>query len=196
MRLLVAAISFAVTLGAILAVDKLGSPKNPADEMAAILASAQKTQEIQLSPTSTPKTVKKMSAGAATAAPASPVSTISPTPIPSSIAGADETTNTPITSMLVSATPVPTTATPAPTATPLATPSPTPTPTANQSGLININTAGLTELYKITGIGPVLAQKIIDYRNANGPFQKIEDIINVSGIGPKTFERMKDEITI
>ncbi|MGD0976747.1 MAG: hypothetical protein ABR875_00400 [Minisyncoccia bacterium] len=127
MRLLVAAISFAVTLGAILAVDKLGSPKNPADEMAAILASAQKTQEIQLSPTATPKTVRKNTAGAATAAPASPVSTISPTPIPSSIAGADETTTTPITSMLVSAAPVPTTATPAPTAIPLATFSPTPT---------------------------------------------------------------------
>jgi len=68
--------------------------------------------------------------------------------------------------------------------------------TISKSDLININTAGLTELEKITGIGPVYAQNIIDYRKANGPFQKIEDVINVKGIGDKTFQKMKDEITV
>jgi competence protein ComEA len=78
------------------------------------------------------------------------------------------------------------------------TPSPVtiPTPSANQSGLININTANATELDKITGVGPAYAKNIIDYRTLNGPFQKIEDIINVKGIGPKTFENMKNEITV
>jgi len=51
-------------------------------------------------------------------------------------------------------------------------------------------------LEKITGVGPVIAQRIIDYRQANGPFQIIEDIKKVNGIGDKTFEKMKAEITI
>lgn len=61
---------------------------------------------------------------------------------------------------------------------------------------ININTAGLEELKSLPGIGDVLAERIIEYRNANGPFKKIEDIMNVEKIGPKTFENIKDKITI
>jgi len=61
---------------------------------------------------------------------------------------------------------------------------------------ININTAAYEELQKLAGVGPVIARRIIDYREANGPFQKIEDIKMVSGIGNATFEKMKDEITI
>ncbi|MBI2057729.1 MAG: helix-hairpin-helix domain-containing protein [Candidatus Yanofskybacteria bacterium] len=80
------------------------------------------------------------------------------------------------------------TSTPAPTAIPTVTP--------EQSAKININTASSQELEKITGVGPVIAQRIIDYRNKNGPFQKIEDIKNVNGIGDLKFEKMKDEITI
>ncbi len=78
------------------------------------------------------------------------------------------------------------------------TPPPTPPPPLSQSagGKININTASLEELNSITGIGPTLAQRIIDYRVQNGPFPAIENIQNVSGIGPVTFEAMKNEITV
>lgn len=62
--------------------------------------------------------------------------------------------------------------------------------------LININTASSFELESLPGIGPTTAQRIIEYREANGPFLAIEDIINVSGIGPGTYERIKDLITV
>lgn len=61
---------------------------------------------------------------------------------------------------------------------------------------ININTASADELDLLPSIGPVYAQRIIDYRNKNGPFKSIEEIQNVSGIGPKTFEKLKDLITV
>lgn len=61
--------------------------------------------------------------------------------------------------------------------------------------LININTASLEELDSLPGIGPTIAQRIIDYREENGPFQTIEDLMNVSGIGPSTFDQIKDLIT-
>lgn len=64
------------------------------------------------------------------------------------------------------------------------------------SELIDINTASSVELESLPGIGPTTAQKIIDYREQNGPFLSIEDIINVSGIGPGTYERIKLLITI
>ncbi len=73
----------------------------------------------------------------------------------------------------------------------------TPGPTAaNSVDLVNINTATLEELDALPGIGPTTAQKIIDYRTTNGPFDQIEDIMNVSGIGPATFENIKDLITV
>jgi competence protein ComEA len=62
--------------------------------------------------------------------------------------------------------------------------------------LININTASIAELDTLPGIGPTTAQKIIDYREQNGPFVNAEDIINVSGIGPASYERIKDLITV
>lgn len=67
-------------------------------------------------------------------------------------------------------------------------------PTA--SGKININTASLGELDTLTGIGPKTGQAIIDYREANGPFRRAEDLMNVKGIGPKKFDAIKDDITI
>jgi competence protein ComEA len=57
--------------------------------------------------------------------------------------------------------------------------------------LININTANKSELESLPGIGPVLAQRIIDYREANGPFASIEDILDVFGIGQSTFDMIK-----
>lgn len=67
---------------------------------------------------------------------------------------------------------------------------------AGGNGKVNINTGDLTQLQTLNGIGPSLAQRIIDYRTNNGPFRQIEDIKNVSGIGAKRFEQLKDYITV
>ncbi|PIZ28263.1 hypothetical protein COY43_01380, partial [Candidatus Berkelbacteria bacterium CG_4_10_14_0_8_um_filter_35_9_33_8] len=64
------------------------------------------------------------------------------------------------------------------------------------TGLININSASLSQLDSLSGIGPTYAQRIIDYRNQNGGFKSIEEIKNVKGIGDKTFEKFKGNITI
>ncbi|MDY6854866.1 MAG: helix-hairpin-helix domain-containing protein [Thermodesulfobacteriota bacterium] len=61
---------------------------------------------------------------------------------------------------------------------------------------VNINTASLDELQKIKGIGPELAQRIIDYKKEHGAFEKPHDITKVEGIGPKTFEAIKNIITV
>ena len=63
-------------------------------------------------------------------------------------------------------------------------------------GLVNINTADLDALDALPGIGPSIAQKILDYRDANGPFSSIEALMNVSGIGEAKFNQVKDVITI
>jgi len=73
---------------------------------------------------------------------------------------------------------------------------PGPTVVAATTELININTASLAELDTLPGIGPTTAQKIIDYREQNGPFISTEDIIDVSGIGSVSYERFKDLITV
>ena len=61
---------------------------------------------------------------------------------------------------------------------------------------ININLGNSEELQQIPGVGPVTASKIIEYRETNGPFLTKEDIKNVSGIGDKTYESMKDYICV
>ncbi|AUS97544.1 hypothetical protein CDQ84_10235 [Clostridium thermosuccinogenes] len=63
-------------------------------------------------------------------------------------------------------------------------------------GKININTATLEELDTLPGIGAATAQKIIDYRQKNGKFKKISDIMQVSGIGASKFDKIKDIITV
>lgn len=70
------------------------------------------------------------------------------------------------------------------------------TQSGGQTALININTADAQTLDLLPGIGPSYAQRIIDYRTANGAFGTVEEIMNVSGIGEKTFAKMKDLITV
>lgn len=64
------------------------------------------------------------------------------------------------------------------------------------AGLININTASATELETLSGIGEVLAATIVEYRDQNGPFASVDDLEDVSGIGPATLEEIRDQVTV
>ena len=75
-------------------------------------------------------------------------------------------------------------------------PETTTTTVATAPQRVNINTAGLTELQTLPGIGPVLAQRILDYRQENGPFSALSELTNVSGIGEKTLEGILDHATV
>ncbi|MGD9369687.1 MAG: helix-hairpin-helix domain-containing protein [Desulfobacteraceae bacterium] len=61
---------------------------------------------------------------------------------------------------------------------------------------VNINTATLEELMSLDGVGEKVAQKVLAFRKANGPFQKPEDLMMVKGIGQKMFEKNKDRIVV
>ena len=62
--------------------------------------------------------------------------------------------------------------------------------------LVNINSAGQSELEKLPGIGPSLAKKILDFRQKNGQFKTTNDLMAVPGIGEKKFEQLKNLITV
>lgn len=62
--------------------------------------------------------------------------------------------------------------------------------------MINLNTASKEELMLLDGIGEKLAERILTYREENGPFAKIEDIQNVKGIGEKTYAKIAGELTV
>ena len=66
----------------------------------------------------------------------------------------------------------------------------------NQTFPININTATAQQLESLPGIGPTYAQRIVDYRNANGPFTSPSQLLNISGIGEKRLAAIWDYITI
>jgi len=61
---------------------------------------------------------------------------------------------------------------------------------------IDINSATAKDFEKLPGIGPSIAQRIVDYRTKVGKFKTIDDMTNVSGIGPKTLERLRTQLTI
>ncbi len=64
-------------------------------------------------------------------------------------------------------------------------------------GLVNINTAPAEEMVEnLNGVGKVIAERIIDYREKSGDFASIEELMNVRGIGEKVFEKIKDDITV
>lgn len=69
-------------------------------------------------------------------------------------------------------------------------------PVGEESNIVNINSASKESLMTLHGIGESKAQGIVDYREENGDFKSIEEITNVSGIGEKTFEKIKDKISV
>ena len=64
------------------------------------------------------------------------------------------------------------------------------------SGTVYVNRASVSQFDLLSGIGPVLARRIVDYRSANGPFVDIADLQKVPGIGVKTFERIKSRLSL
>ena len=71
-----------------------------------------------------------------------------------------------------------------------------PTPTGNTAGLIDINTATKEQLESLPGIGPVLAQRILDYIRDNGPFESMSQLTLVSGIGVERLNDIMDYATV
>lgn len=69
-------------------------------------------------------------------------------------------------------------------------------PLGAQAALVNINTASVTTLDTLPGIGPTKAAAIVDYRTTHGSFDRIEDIVNVKGIGPSTYATLKSLIAV
>lgn len=67
---------------------------------------------------------------------------------------------------------------------------------SEENNLVNVNTAGISELTTLNGIGEKKAQAILDYREENGLFMKVEDLLNIPGIGEKTLENLKPYISI
>ncbi len=61
---------------------------------------------------------------------------------------------------------------------------------------ININTASAEELTDLNKVGPKTAQRIVEYREANGPFKTVDDLVNVKGVGDKILELNKDRLTV
>jgi competence protein ComEA len=64
-----------------------------------------------------------------------------------------------------------------------------------QAGLVDINTAGVEELMAVPGIGQVIAQRIVEYRDKNGPYASVDDLLKVQGIGEKSLARIRERLT-
>jgi len=64
------------------------------------------------------------------------------------------------------------------------------------TGTININTASAADLQRLPGIGAKTAGRVIEYRQKNGPFKKVEELMNVRGVGEKNFLKLKNHISV
>jgi competence protein ComEA len=69
-------------------------------------------------------------------------------------------------------------------------------PTASASAPINLNTATVAQLESLPGIGKATAERILEYRQKNGSFKKVEDLMNVRGVGEKSFLTLKPLVTV
>jgi competence protein ComEA len=75
-------------------------------------------------------------------------------------------------------------------------PSPTPAAVEKAQSVVNLNTATATDLEALPGIGAKTAQRIVEYREKNGGFKKVEDLMNVKGIGEKSFLKLKPRLAV
>ncbi len=69
-------------------------------------------------------------------------------------------------------------------------------PSTRSTAVVNINTASASDLEGLPGIGAKTAARIVDYRQKNGPFKKIEELMNVQGIGEKNFLKLKAQVSV
>lgn len=67
---------------------------------------------------------------------------------------------------------------------------------AVDGGTIDLNTASVAELEELPGVGPAIAQRIIEHRELNGPYTSVDGLLEVSGIGPATLEKIRDRATV
>lgn len=67
---------------------------------------------------------------------------------------------------------------------------------AGAAGKINLNKATATELSQLKGVGMKYAERIVEFRDKNGPFKQVEDLLKIQGIGPKILEKNKGRITV
>jgi competence protein ComEA len=70
------------------------------------------------------------------------------------------------------------------------------TSTASASSPVNLNTASVAQLETLPGIGKATAERILEYRQKNGSFKKVEDLMNVRGVGEKSFLKLKPLVTV
>jgi len=69
-------------------------------------------------------------------------------------------------------------------------------PVGTVAAIVNLNTASASDLEALPGIGAKTAARIVEYRQKNGPFKKIEELMNVRGVGEKNFLKLKPQITV